>query len=419
MKTNLRITKNTLSLVAREALNKGALFILLILIARIMGKEALGKYTLAFVISQIFYVGTELGLNTLMVREVAKNRSLVNKFIISVGTIRLILGVITMGFIWITALVIGAKGEAAHCILLCGLSYFFIGIVNLGGAVFRAFEKMELELFVVFVKNLMFLPLSVWALLRGGDLILIFGIFLVSNILTMIIAGICVVRQIGIPKFEHDISFLKYQIKQTIPLWVSQIFGIGYLKIAPLLLFKVKGSGAVGLYNAGLVVVDGFWVLAACFASSLFPVISRLTTETFSEARRQYLNGLKLMISVFLPIGAIIILTTPWLIKLFYGGNFIEIIPLFRLLIVVAVFVALDTLNGFSIIAVGKQRALPFITGTALLLNLFLNALLIPVYSYVGSAYALIASEILVFALKMMILKKYLLATGVAGVKGQ
>lgn len=414
MAASSKVAKNTFALILRETLNKGALFILLVFIGRLLGKEALGRYTLAIAISQIFFLGTELGLNVLVIREVAKEKLLAGKALLNIGILRVILGIVTMGLVGISTTVIGAKGEAAVVIYLCALSYFFVSISSLYAAIFRAFEKMELELFIVFIKAIVFLPVAMWMLFTGIGLIGIFNIFLVSNILALGIAHIIFVREIKTLKWEYDLNFLKKQLIETLPFWLSQLFGVAYLKLAPLLLFRLKGEAVVGLYNAGFVVVDGFWIVAGCFIASLFPVMSMLSSISLSAAKKEYLNGLRLILLIFLPLAGAFILTAGAIIPFFYGGKFIEIVPLFRILTIAAVLVALNTHNGLTIVAIGKQAFVPFANGAGLLVNFMLSLIFILKFSYIGAAYALIASEVCVLILMMVILKNFLLRPQIA-----
>jgi O-antigen/teichoic acid export membrane protein len=410
---DIKVAKNTFSLIIREALNKGALFVLIVLVGRLLGKEALGRYSLALAVSQVYFFGTELGLNLLVVRDVAKERSLAGQFISNLGILRVILGVATMGLIWITTVALGAKGETATVIYLCGLSYFFVSITTLYTSIFRALEKMELETLIAFIKNIIFLPIAIWALFNGFGLIFVFNIFLVSNILALILARIFFLRvnkdQPRLSWRKPDFSFLKGQLRQTLPIWIAQLFGITYLKLAPILLFKIKGEKSVGLYNAGFVVLEGIWVLANCFVSSLFPVISRISRLSLIEARKEYAKGFGLIFSVFSVLGVFIILAAPNIVAFFYGSQFLEIIPLFRLLTIISILVALDTHNGLTMIALGKQSYLPFVNGIGLLVNLVLSIFLILRFDYVGSACALMASEFFVFILMMFLLQKFIL----------
>lgn len=409
MKRDLTAIKNTFALLVREAFNKGALFILLVFISRFLGKEMLGRYSLALAISQIFFLGTDLGLNALLIRDVAKEKFLVAKFVANIRMLRFILGIVAMFFIWCTAFILGIKGEAANVIYLCGLSYFLVSVTTLYTSAFRAFEKMEWELAVAVIKNVIFLPIALWLLFNKFGLIAIFNTFLVSNAFALIIAIKIFVNKIEKIQWALDLHFLTSKLQQTLPLWVSQLFEVAFIRISPLLLFKLKGEGAVGLYNAGFVVVDVIFVIAGCFAASLFPLISRLVHKSWHEARKEYINGVKGIFLVFLPLAAILIVTARWLVPSLYGGQFIEIVPLFRLLVVASILVTLQMHNGFTIIATGKQYLLPFINGAGFLLNFVLLIIFIKKFSYMGAAYSLIVSEFLIFILMMSTLKKFLI----------
>jgi O-antigen/teichoic acid export membrane protein len=302
-----------------------------------------------------------------------------------------------MCLIWAAAMVIGARGEAASVIYLCGLSYLFVNITNLYTSIFRAFEKMELELLVSFLKNAVFLPAAIWALINNMGLIAVFSIFLASNLLALAAANFIFVKETASPgSFKLDFGFLKNQLIQTSPLWLSQLFGVTYLKVAPLLLFRFSGEEAVGLYNAGFVVVDGFWIMAGCFVYSVFPALSGLTDR--GQIRKEYLARAKAMMLIFSALAAGVFLSAGGLIPLFYGQRFSEVAPLVRVLLVASMLVALDTYNSMTIIAVRRQFLLPFINAAGLAANFAFNILLIPAFSYTGSAYALIASESVVAA---------------------
>lgn len=409
MDQNLRVTKNSFSLLTREALNKGALFILMIFVARCLGKEALGRYTLAFAISHLFFFAAELGLGTLIIREVARRKDLAAKALVSVSILRVISGAAAIAMIWVTTLILGARGEAASAIYLCAFSYFVINIINVYTVIFRAYEKMELELLVSVIRNALFVPISLWLLFAHAGIVSIFTVFLAVNIAGAAWAHVIFIRRIGRPRLEFDLGFCLDKLRQAAPLWLGQLFNIAYLKLAPLLLFKLKGEGQVGLYNAGLVVVDGFWVAASAFAFSLFPTISRLHVVSMEEARREYVRGLKFIGLLFAGLGICLIAGAGAVVNIFYGRQFIEAAPLFKILPIAAMLVALDTHNGLTIVATGRQRVLPVIMAAGLFVNLLVNIACIPGFGYIGSAYALVASEGLVFVLMSAALARHFL----------
>jgi len=401
------ITKNTGFLILREALNKGALFVILALVARWMGKEVLGRYSLALGLAQMFFFGTELGLNTLVIRDVAREKSSAGFYLKNMATLRALLGAATIGLILITAVLMGARGELLVVIGLCAVSYFFANLINVYASIFRAFERMEYEFYFYLLKNALFLPTAIWLMTAGHGLIAVFSVFLVSNIAALVFAHGVFMRLVHPPPHKLDCAFWGRQLRQALPLGASNLFGVAYLKIAPLILFMFRGEGAVGLYNAGFVVVEGMWVAAGCFVASLFPIISSQTRVSPEAVVDEYRRGLRWISLFFIVIAALVIAGANVIVELLYGRAFGEIVPLVRILAVAGFVLAVNTHNVLTIIAVGKQRVLPLITAAALVTGYLLNIELIGPFGYFGAAYALIASEMLVFVLMAVTLKRF------------
>ncbi|MGR3319890.1 MAG: oligosaccharide flippase family protein, partial [Candidatus Anammoxibacter sp.] len=75
MKTERKIIKNTAFLTTGKVLGDLCTFFFLVYFARFFGKDILGKYAFAMSIGGLLTVLISLGLNTLMVREVSKDKS--------------------------------------------------------------------------------------------------------------------------------------------------------------------------------------------------------------------------------------------------------------------------------------------------------------------------------------------------------
>lgn len=74
MKTEKRIIKNTAFLTVGKGLGDFCTFFFLVHFARIFGADILGKYAFAMSIGSLLTVLIDFGLNTLMVREVSKDK---------------------------------------------------------------------------------------------------------------------------------------------------------------------------------------------------------------------------------------------------------------------------------------------------------------------------------------------------------
>jgi len=77
MNTVQRIAKNTAALFAAHYLVSILGLVLSIFIARNLGDVIFGKYSFAFAFTAIFAVFSDLGYNALLIREVARDKSLI------------------------------------------------------------------------------------------------------------------------------------------------------------------------------------------------------------------------------------------------------------------------------------------------------------------------------------------------------
>ena len=156
-----------------------------------------------------------------------------------------------------------------------------------------------------------------------------------------------------------------------------------------LLLQPIAGSDQAGYYKAALVIAEFLWVvpLAAQFA------LLHSSSELWSSDRHDRIsaissNATRYIFLVTMLLGVGIAVLADSFVPLYYGPDFTASITPLRLLLVGVVGYAVAR----PILAIGQGkgalRALIYATGGAVVLNLLLNLLLIPLYGMNGAAIA-------------------------------
>ena len=142
---------------------------------------------------------------------------------------------------------------------------------------------------------------------------------------------------------------------------------------------------AVGLYTLGVTVVDKITLLPEAIGLILFSRVSNITEE---EARK--VTPLVCRFSMFLAliIGGVLFASAGFVVPLVYGREFeLSVLPLLILTpgtISLTVFIIL---HG-DLTARGKARVTLYIFSFALVLNILLNLMLIPMFGINGAAIA-------------------------------
>ncbi len=143
-------------------------FVLQLLIARILGVEGLGHYTIAMAYLNVSQVISELGLPALLVRDLAqaptRRRS---TFRVLMG-IQVAMGFLTWGGLAAMSLFLPYGDTTRISLLLVGASLPFFAVSSVSQTLFQAGERMELVMGVEVLTNTLILAISLGVMLQGG-----------------------------------------------------------------------------------------------------------------------------------------------------------------------------------------------------------------------------------------------------------
>ena len=111
--------------------------------ARYLGATGFGILSLALSITGIFAVFSDLGLSTLMIRDVARDKSLTDRYVTNVSILKILLAGLTFGLVALTVTVLGYPKLISTVIYLITVSTVLNAFATVLTAVFQANEKME------------------------------------------------------------------------------------------------------------------------------------------------------------------------------------------------------------------------------------------------------------------------------------
>jgi O-antigen/teichoic acid export membrane protein len=157
------------------------------------------------------------------------------------------------------------------------------------------------------------------------------------------------------------------------------------MRIDQVMLGKIKGMSAVGIYNLAVQLVEGFSFVPIIASSLLLPIFSR-------NIQNKKIMDVILSISFRTAAWAsLLIVTVYWLagetiLRFIWGDQYIaSLIPL-KLLAWSEFFVFIGVINWAACISYGFQNYVLIITIITTALNILLNILLIPTHGVAGAA---------------------------------
>jgi len=399
MNTIQRIAKNTGVLLISQIASYILGFFYIMYTARYLGAEGFGILSFALAFTGIFGVFSDLGLQQLTIREVARDRSLASKYLGNVAIMKIILVVITFGLIAITINLLGYPEQTIKVVYLIALSVIFGAFSGMFYSIFQAYEKMEYQSVGHILSSILMLSGALFAISQGFGVVGFASIyFLVSAIALGYSFAVCTWKFV-LPKIELDWGFWKPTIKEALPFGLTGTFITIYLWIDSVMLSLMKGDEVVGWYNAAYRLVLILLFIPIAFNSAVFPLMSRFYVSSKNSLNFMFEKHFKYMLILGFPIGVGITLLADKIILLIFGAEYIPSIIALQILTWAMVLIFARTAFERVLESANQQIIVTEVFGGCALLNVILNIILIPKYSYIGAAVATLITDFAVFAL--------------------
>jgi len=169
----------------------------------------------------------------------------------------------------------------------------------------------------------------------------------------------------------------------------------------------MKGDAVVGWYNAAYYLVQGFKPLQQMVMSALFPIMAFSYVSSKDALKRIFEKSFKFLFIIGLPMAVSITLLADKFIFLIYGPDFQNSIIALQILSWDVLLVFLYGCISFLLVSINRQHQMALFAGCTAVINIIMNLLLIPTYSYIGSAFATIIAESFLLVAYLLLSAKY------------
>ncbi|MDH4136440.1 MAG: flippase [Anaerolineae bacterium] len=403
----IRIGKNVLSLLVSFVAKVVSGFLIVVVIARLSGVEEVGDWSTVIAFTWTFTALMDFGLNRLLVPEIAKRRDEADIYVSNSIALCILFGLI--GWMAMALIVnwLEYPQRVIHAVYLAGLAQVLYVLAGLIQSAFRAFERMELETLSVGFQEAVFLVCAIGVLYFALPFLWIFVVYAFSRLAGVSSAWLLYRNHLGYlrPRLNPQICW-ELLIKGW-PFAVFSALSMLYLRADVLLLSLFHGAAAVGYYEVAANLFLRLNVFARTVNTSLLPLLSREYAISGKEIRK-YLNPtIKYQAILALPMTFGGLILAPQIIEFFYAGGYEASILLFQLLIGFVMLRFVDHTLGITLTAIGQQTRRVVALGGATAINLLLNAVLIPRYSYLGATMSSIFTEIFLFIALYLFLSRW------------
>lgn len=379
-----------------------------LIIAYFLGLDAVGSFTKVTTFVSLFYLFLDFGFNSVLLRD---NFDDTEKKIGNLTLLRLMIAITLIPLVTILASILpyndiagtGFSEIEKHAITIFSFVLVSIALQNS--------LQVFLQKRMIYVRGVMpgfissiVIVLVVLYAVYTGNFFLLFAAYVFAGLVQAVLTYIGLRNDFHFRLTINKLgTFSKTLFLKSWPLGLMLVFNLLYSKIDVVLLSFYKPSVDVGIYGVSYRFFEVALALPAFLANSTYPVLLKHMTDGKSY-KTIFSKYLKLYVVLSLIITATVFLGAPF-ITILKGGFFLSVFPL-QLLSLSLPFFFLTSLLQWHFLIKNKLAFLVPLYGGALVLNIILNILLLPYFSYYAAAIITGVCEALVFAVMLWYFKK-------------
>ncbi|MCH7533950.1 MAG: oligosaccharide flippase family protein [Gemmatimonadetes bacterium] len=409
-RTRRAVGRNAIALLFAYLLTRGFTFASVVVAARVLGTSEFGSYGTAAAYAVILSIVATLGMMPLLIREIARQPERAAGLLRAAHIVKTGSNIVMLVMLIALARWLGYETDVARASLLLGIGYALGSYAENLSAYYQAVERMHVWTQASAIFGFVSGVGGIAVVLATQDMVLfcIFPALGWSAACVWLLARAPRDVRRGVPVRRADVVAL---LRALLPFAAAFVLIAVYYKIDVLLLARWQTPEHVGVYSAGYKFVDIFQALVVVASAAVYPRLSRMSQPQAGQPSPAGARSLELILLCAVPVaGLLYFLAGPFITALF-GASYSDSIPVLRTLALVLPFLAVTIHGGYLLAAAARMTAVAWLYLVALVVNVTLNALLIPFAAGQGAALAMVGSEALL-AVGFLAVLRVLVRTG-------
>ena len=389
-----RALRNTVLVLAAKVVARLIALVAVLATLNQLGAPRYGTFTTLVNYTAIVSVGLDLGFNVLYVREGARHRDEIQRYLRNVMSFRLLLAVVTF-------VILAAALSIAHLVDLLAPAFALMVLTSYATLLrntLYAVQRLGYEAVAVILESLVLLALVVAGIKTGSGVTYFVWAYAAQYAFSCAyFVVVLAVKRIAVIGWKFEPQLLRAWFWQGLPFALTFVLTILYFKIDQPLLYALRPHQEAGWYAAAYKPFEALLFIPMTLLSVAFPVLS----VYHRERRQDLLDAVSRFFKALLLIGwpmtvGIFVLAHP-ITKLLFSADFARSEPALR---IVALALAIGFVNNAFIGALSasdRQSSFTWAAGWSLVANVGLNLALIPPFGYLGASWATVATEGVLF----------------------
>lgn len=393
------VAENTMAQMTAMAVSLGFGLVTAGILSRHLGVDRFGKFHYLFAFYYFFLALNDFGINTVVVREISKNKHRSGEILGSIFLFKLALSLFSLLAAWTVVLRMGFEGDLRRGLLIYGFILPLMAL-QLPAVVYQVHLKLaRLSVLSLINKGIAFIFILTAVWFGFGITGLAIALILSETFYSLLLFRDA--RSLIEPVWKWNSRVLRAILCSGIPIGLTGLLVAVINRSSFILLERLSDLHQLGLFSAAVKVTSLAEALPLMLMGTLYPLMTYYAVEDPARLRALYRKGLLLLTLLGIALAALVSLLSPQIVRVVFGRSYIPAFPILTTLIWATAFIYPALCGGNLLISLGRERVSLVIILIAAILNVSLNLRMIPLWGALGAARAMTVTYgvVLVFTL--------------------
>ena len=384
-----RALRNTVTVLGAKVVARLIALVTVIYIINSLEPRRYGAFTVLVNCTAIVSVVLDLGFNVLFVREGARHRDDIERYLRNVMSVRLVMSVLSLVLLVGVLMVVGLSD-----LIVPG---FFLMVLTSYSTLLRnglyAVQQLGYEAIAVILESVVLLALVLYGRQTHQGVTYFVWAYAAQYAFSCVYFSVVLAaKRVAVIGWRFEPDLVREWFWKGLPFALTFVLTILYFRIDQPLVFALKSQTEAGWYGAAYKPIEALLFIPMTFLSVVFPVLSvyhrERQTEVLDALNRFYkallLMGWPMSVGIFVlayPLNAVMRLYAPSA-------------PALQILALALGFAFVNNAFIGALNASDRQLSFTWAAGWSLAANLVLNLALIPTFGYLGASWATVLTEI-------------------------
>jgi O-antigen/teichoic acid export membrane protein len=389
-----RALTNTALRAGGEIGGKLASLVLFAVLARQVSTASLGTFVFALAWAEVGMTPVGLGIDTYLLRQVAKDRSRVNRMFFNALGLKLVRGTLVLALTVLVVVLLGYGQERALAVCIVTLGMLLDTLARTHMSVFNAYERGDLVATTILVQRFSTAIIGVGVLAAGLGLVAVCAAFAFGGLVRLVLSFVLLARAEGLPAYAFPADSRRELRRKSLAFTTQDIFGLVIARADVLLLAALASDEVVGIYGSAYRLLEATTFIGVSLTGAFSAMYAYLGHDTAPTVAAVFQRSIKLGLMALVPIGVTFAVLAEPLCRALFGEGLVAAAEPLRILAPAVVVWGIVTLSVNLVIAREDPRTMVPVVALAAAANLGFNLALIPLYDENGAALAMLGSTL-------------------------